>query len=298
MLPEEMLNGVAYNALPDFARTVLTAMAARYQGYNNGNLSLPVSEAKTLGVSQAWKLYAGLNLLKLADLIVCTRQGLLTKGTKLCSLYAVTWRGIDPSPDGVSYDAGTRVCLIPAHEWVRWLKPPDWTKTILTVKRANQGKVIKRQRPWRPADSVSPTGVTGRSPTGVTVEGKTDHPRVVLETPKADQPVGDASKTLVPGRQHVTNPDPPSGKRCSPRANKAEPTPIAPKPTHVTHVTHFTDQGSPWGNAEMHLLTHPSVSDADLAGYGLSSAKILHLREYTAGVIARRQRRQSSKRNH
>jgi hypothetical protein len=140
MIPEEVMNSAAYNALPDIAKVVLFAMAARFNGHNNGDLSLTFNEAQKLGVSQSWKLYAGLSILSKADLILCTRRGHLAGGRKLCSLYAVTWRGISDAPEGVSYDAGVRVCLLPAHDWVKWKKPDNWLAVVAKVKRDNHGR--------------------------------------------------------------------------------------------------------------------------------------------------------------
>lgn len=181
----------AYAGLPDFAKVVLFALAGRYGGHNNGDLSLTIKDAKTLGVMQPWKLYAGLNLLKRVDLIQSTRQGRLQSGTKLCNLFALTWRGIDKPPDKVTYDGGVSVSPLPSNRWVKWERPDDWKKAIREVSQANHGK---KKIP------VSTTVGKGRSSTVGTEGPKTDQPRWVKEGVVSDQPRGDTSKTLAPAR--------------------------------------------------------------------------------------------------
>lgn len=145
VLPNDVLESDAYCAQPDWGKVVLTALAARYNGNNNGDLSLPFSEAKRLGVSQQWKLYTGLKLLELAGLVACTRRGHLTKGVKLCSLYAVTWRGI--SKTDVVFDAGVNASPLPSHAWAKWCKPDDWAKHVKTVKQKVRGGNEKSSHP-------------------------------------------------------------------------------------------------------------------------------------------------------
>jgi hypothetical protein len=139
LLPEELIESDAYHALPDWARSVLVALACRYNGANNGNLSLTMSDARRLGVPAQWKLYAGLRVLELADLIQCTRRGRLEKGTKLCSLYALTWRGIDPC-EGIEFDAGIKPIPIPSHAWAKWTRPDDWADVLKAINRKNRGR--------------------------------------------------------------------------------------------------------------------------------------------------------------
>ena len=137
LVPEEVMRSAAYAALPDFAKPTLFALACQYNGHNNGNLSLPYREAKALGVSAQWKLYAGLRLCEWTDLVVCSRRGKLDRGTKLPSLFAFTWRGVDDT--GTAYDHGTSVCPIPSHTWVQWLRPDDWQQRVQSVQRQMRG---------------------------------------------------------------------------------------------------------------------------------------------------------------
>jgi hypothetical protein len=147
LLPREVLESAAYHAAPDWSRSVLIALAVQYTGTRNGSLALPVAEASALGVRQTWQLYAGLSLLDKCSLISCTRRGRLEQGKKLASLFALTWRGIDEPRDGVTYDAGTRVCPVPSHAWAKWTRPADWDATVrVIVDRARGSGSRKRAR--------------------------------------------------------------------------------------------------------------------------------------------------------
>jgi hypothetical protein len=133
------LESAAYHAQPDWARSVLFAMAARCNGHNNGDLSLTFSEAKRLGIAAQWKLYAGLRLLERAELVVCTRRGRLERGTKLASLFALTWRGIDKC-ERVHFDPGITPCPLPTHAWAKWVRPADWTAIRKQIVQSNRGR--------------------------------------------------------------------------------------------------------------------------------------------------------------
>ena len=185
LLPREVAEGPAYNSLPDWARTVLIALLLQYTGKNNGCLALPFSQARLLGVTAQWKLYAGLRLLEATDLIVCTRRGRLERGTKLPSLYGVTWRGIDEARDGVIYDSMS-ACPIPSNAWARWTKPQDWRGHCRKVARENHG---------REKNSVSTTVGNGRSTTVGARRRKTAQPGRVKEATVLAQPLVDTSKT-------------------------------------------------------------------------------------------------------
>lgn len=201
------MNSAAYAAQPDFAKVVLLAVAARYHGRNNGDLSLAIKDARVLGVAHPWKLYAGINLLRKGDLIECTRQGRLERGTKLCSLFAVTWRGIDAPPDGVAYDTGISSCAIPSHAWAKWEKPATWIQTVREVTIANHG---------RNKIPVSTTLGKGRSTTLGKGKPKTDQPPWVKESTISVPRVVDTSKTLAAeGRANRMNGHVPTSKSPS-----------------------------------------------------------------------------------
>jgi len=133
-VPLEVLSSPAYRALPDWAKTVLVALAGQFVGSNNGDMALTARDGLALGVSAEWKLYAGLRLLELTGLIVCTRRGRLENGAKICSLYAITWRGIVPS---TKHDV--QFGLLPLNSWAKWQQPPDWRQQVQSIQRRMRG---------------------------------------------------------------------------------------------------------------------------------------------------------------
>lgn len=143
LLPREVMESAAYHATPHYARSVLEALMVQYYGQRNGSLALPVEEAGVLGVAQPWRVYAGLRILADCDLIVCTRRGGLSRGGKLASMFALTWRGIDEPADGVVYDAGVKVCPIPTHAWSRWIRADGWDAVVRDIERRARGKTTK-----------------------------------------------------------------------------------------------------------------------------------------------------------
>ena len=148
LVPEEVMSSTAYTAQPDFAKVVLFAVACRSGGHNNGNLSMPFSEARKLGIAHQWKLYAGLQLLRKAGLIELTRQGRLEGGVKVCSLYAITWRAINREPDGVSYDAGILPSVVPSHEWARWHSRQTGRKSSAKLRARSTVRTKIHDRPF------------------------------------------------------------------------------------------------------------------------------------------------------
>ena len=212
LVPEEVMRSTAYAAQPDFAKAVLFAVACRFGGHNNGNLSLPFSEARDLGIAYQRKLYAGLPLLRKAGLVAMTRQGKLERGTKVCSLYAITWRAINRAPDGVSYDAGILPSVVPTNDWAKWEQPTDWAQIVRQKSRAHHGQI---RSPTVGATTkinpVSPTVGAGRSPTVGATMPTIAHPPWVQEGAFIAPTVGETSKTPPPTPR--TN-----GKHRAPRA--------------------------------------------------------------------------------
>jgi hypothetical protein len=135
LLPRDVAEEPSYNAQTDWSRTVLTAVLLQYHGHNNGLLGLTFAQARPLGVSAQWKLYAGLRLLCDADLLKCTRRGELRAGEKLPSLYAITWKGIDEPTEGIVYDSWISVSPIPCNAWAKWQKPANWQEHVKSVER-------------------------------------------------------------------------------------------------------------------------------------------------------------------
>jgi hypothetical protein len=198
LLPLEVAESPAWGAVPPYAGRVLIALLLEYYGSNNGCLGLTFTQARARGVPFQRELYAGLKILSMASLIICTRRGRLEKGAKLPSLYAISWRGIDEPRDGVTYDEGITVCPIPRHDWARWEKPEDWLNTCRGIMRSMRGQSRK---------SSITTPVRRPLTTSASRKRKTTHHTGEKETGFSAHHTGEASEISgVPPA-----PKPPSG---------------------------------------------------------------------------------------
>jgi hypothetical protein len=184
LLPREVLESAAWNALLDWARVGLFGIAVQYNGWNNGCLALPFSQAKLVGIHHQWKLYAGFRVLSECGLVVCTRRGRLEAGKKLPSLYAVTWQCINGARDDVIFDHGIATSKEPLHTWAKWKRPPNWIHWMRTVARENHG---------REKNPDSTTGYAGRSTMGVLKSSLSAQPGVEPNGHSAAQPLVDTS---------------------------------------------------------------------------------------------------------
>jgi len=193
LFPREILESASYLSLPDWCVRVLNALTVQYYGTRNGCLALPVEEAKRLGVRQPWRVYAGLRLLTMCDLAMCTRRGRLHRGGKLASLYALTWRGIDAPADGVIFDAGIGQCPLPSNAWARWQRPDDWDAQVTSICRRAQGKTA-HACPYPAASPVTPRGGTDRTPRGGADVHAIAHPVAVRKRTAVAHPVVVTSK--------------------------------------------------------------------------------------------------------
>jgi len=136
MVYDEILQSEAWRALPAFAQSLYTAIAAQFRGANNGNLDFPASKARLYGISHK-EVSAGISLLDQVGLIHKTRQGRLAGGRKLCSLYALTCWPIEASD---KYDQPLVVQHPASNAWARWVRPPDWLQVVRTAKRKSAGR--------------------------------------------------------------------------------------------------------------------------------------------------------------
>jgi len=128
IVPSEVMRSEAYLGLPDWAKSVLWALAERYRGSNNGDLALTWPSARSSGVSNEKKLRAGLRLIERTGLIVMTRPGgNVAGGEKKPTLFAVGWRKIDESP---KYAVLNGALLNAPNDWARWTRPEDWDAQI------------------------------------------------------------------------------------------------------------------------------------------------------------------------
>src|SRR5688572_16912375 len=93
-LPHFLLRSVEFSALSGAAIKLLLAVAAEYNGRNNGDINIVFSRLSKLG----WKSHDTLNRAKdellRTRFLECTRHG----GKHRAALYAVTWEPIDECP--------------------------------------------------------------------------------------------------------------------------------------------------------------------------------------------------------
>lgn len=94
-LPESVFNSPAYLALTPWAVRLLIDLMAQYNGKNNGDLSTAWKLMQPRKWNSETTLQKAKRELLAAGFIFETRQG---RRPNRCSLYALTWRALDPSP--------------------------------------------------------------------------------------------------------------------------------------------------------------------------------------------------------
>lgn len=97
-IPDNVLRSPEAHSVPGEAIRLLCALAAQYNGHNNGNLSAALSVLRDYGFNSAGTVSRGLRKLEDAGLIVRTREGMFMHGRTHCALYALAWRAIDACP--------------------------------------------------------------------------------------------------------------------------------------------------------------------------------------------------------
>lgn len=139
LVPVDVMESEAFHSIPDYARCVLFAIAAKFRSANNGDLSLTAGEAKRLGVFPEWRLRAGIEILDAVGLIEITRRGHLQNGRGTCNLYALGYREVNPSE---KYDHGWRSTIVrqASNRWADWKRPDDWDGNLERIRRKAQGK--------------------------------------------------------------------------------------------------------------------------------------------------------------
>lgn len=97
VLPLSVLDSPDFLSLSHTARTALIALLAKYNGKNNGDLSLPFSRAIDWGINSKSTLAKALKELIDKGLICRSRDALKMRDNPhgQCSLYALMWVAID-----------------------------------------------------------------------------------------------------------------------------------------------------------------------------------------------------------
>lgn len=111
-IPREVLNSPAWAAMTASEVKLLLDVAAGFRGNNNGNLSAAWGLMKNRGWVSKDTLARALSGIIEKGFVSITRQG----GRRICSLFAITWEGIDPC-DG-KHDV--RPWAVPSNTWRDW----------------------------------------------------------------------------------------------------------------------------------------------------------------------------------
>jgi hypothetical protein len=90
-LPKHVLGSEAYRSLSGWEVKLLVDIASQFSGKNNGDLGASWTVMKCRGWNSPSTLNKALKGILNAGMIQETRSG----GRHRCTLYAVTWRGID-----------------------------------------------------------------------------------------------------------------------------------------------------------------------------------------------------------
>ncbi|MGX2966963.1 ArsR family transcriptional regulator [Ursidibacter sp. B-7004-1] len=85
-LRHDLINSSEFMALSIAAKAVLVVLLAKYNGYNNGDLSAPQNRAKEIFGLSPRTLKLALDELVDKNFLIITRQG----GKNQCTLYALT----------------------------------------------------------------------------------------------------------------------------------------------------------------------------------------------------------------
>jgi hypothetical protein len=86
----DLLNSPAYRVLGFAAKALFIDLREQYKGVNNGNLSATLTDLKHKGWSASATLANALYELRAMGFIAVTRQGGLSMGTRVCTLYRFT----------------------------------------------------------------------------------------------------------------------------------------------------------------------------------------------------------------
>lgn len=101
-IPQSVFDAACFVALSPHAKALLLDLGAQYKGDNNGDLSLAWKLMKPRGWNSQTTLHKAKDELLSAELLFETRKG---QRPNKCSLYALTWLLLDPSP---KYDPGAQ----------------------------------------------------------------------------------------------------------------------------------------------------------------------------------------------
>lgn len=97
-IPANVLQSPEFHGITGEAVRLLLALAAQYNGHNNGNLCAALSVARQYGFKSGDTLARAIAGLIEAGLIIRTREGMFNGAGSKCALFAIAWKAIDPCP--------------------------------------------------------------------------------------------------------------------------------------------------------------------------------------------------------
>jgi len=137
---DDLYDSPAFNALSPHDVMAYLALLRELKGYNNGDLSLPLSRAKRCGIGHHMTLARSLRALCAVGLVAVTRKGGATKGgQRLPTLYRVT--------DAECYDIPAKLLteMKATNEWKRIESVEHGAQLIQaaedSVKKATEKKI-------------------------------------------------------------------------------------------------------------------------------------------------------------
>ncbi len=149
----DVFDSAAFSALSPHDVLAYLALLRELKGFNNGDLSLPLSRAKTCGISHPKTLARSLRALCAVGLIAVTRKGGCTKGgQRLPTLYRMTDR------ECYSIPAKHLEAMRETHEWKRVSSAQHGLALIAAAEAAAKKSAGKLKSPGHGVmDTVAPS---------------------------------------------------------------------------------------------------------------------------------------------
>lgn len=209
----EVYDSAAFAALSPHDVLAYLALLRELKGYNNGDLSLPLTRAKKCGIGHHQTLARSLRALCAVGLIAVTRKGGCTKGgQRLPNLYRVTDRECYAIP------AKHLEAMKETNEWKRVTSAKHGKDLIAAAESAIKASPEKLKSPGH--------GVTGTTSCGVLVEAKTRTRRDAWPK-EPGHGVTVEEKAANPATMRVPAEFSPSPKKASHRTRRVSPLHIA-----------------------------------------------------------------------
>jgi len=171
---KEIIDSPAWRSLTPTEVALYVAMRSTLGAKNNGDISAALSDMKKHNIRSSSTLAKGLRSLETLGLIAKTRQGGITAGSKLCSLYRFTDDSMHDNPElGLKY-------RLPSNEWKEFKHLADCRRALQiaheTAKRPSSRNGTKLRKP-KAIDSVA----EAQRPCSASI-GEADAPASLRET--------------------------------------------------------------------------------------------------------------------